>query len=200
MYFGGFCYHWTQEASWLFYPKTATEVGTQHRLFTDRKLWQSWVQRHMRSLWQSQPSCSCDPWPIQKRWRVLTTLCTYIAFIIHNLDLSRVTQFNHRSNGDIEFPSGFEVHPHIIPLESKTEQLSSALQKLQHPLGYKLLMFCSQITGTNQMTSIANRCTSLSLYFMSLWLLVTDCTHPAASRLQSSDTGRKTHPGRSSPL
>lgn len=58
------------------------------------------------------------------------SLRTYPAFIIQNLDLSRVAQFDHGSHGDVELPARFEVQPYIVPLDYKA--LVKDCSKLQY--------------------------------------------------------------------
>lgn len=49
----------------------------------------------------------------------LLLLPTYPTFIICNLDLARVTEFDYGADGDVKFPTCFKVQPHVITLQQK---------------------------------------------------------------------------------
>lgn len=43
-------------------------------------------------------------------------MVTHIAFVIHHLDLPRLTELHHGPDGHIELLARLQVHPHIVPL------------------------------------------------------------------------------------
>lgn len=49
---------------------------------------------------------------------------THPPFIVQDLDLSRVAQFDHGSHGDIELPASFKVQPDIVPLDYNKKYIS----------------------------------------------------------------------------
>lgn len=63
----------------------------------------------------------------------VVVLLTHRAFIIHNLNLSRVAQFDHSSHGDVKLPARFKVQPHIVPLQDTTGKYGSIYQKHPEP-------------------------------------------------------------------
>lgn len=54
---------------------------------------------------------------------------TYPTFIICNLDLTRVTKFDHGADGDIKFPTCFKVQPHVITLQQKKRILKGKAEE-----------------------------------------------------------------------
>lgn len=60
----------------------------------------------------------------------VVVLLTHRAFIIHNLNLSRVAQFDHSSHGDVKLPARFKVQPHIVPLRDTAGKYGSIYQEL----------------------------------------------------------------------
>lgn len=47
-------------------------------------------------------------------------MLTYPAFIIKNLDLSGVAEFDHGSHRNVKLSARFKVQPHIVALHYKT--------------------------------------------------------------------------------
>lgn len=64
-----------------------------------------------------RPSISCFRYSVSLICQTGSWWVTHIPFIIHNLNLTRVAQLDHSSNGNPKLSAGFEVQPHIVPLE-----------------------------------------------------------------------------------
>lgn len=60
-----------------------------------------------------------------------TSVPTYSALVVHDLDLSRVAQFDHGAHGDVELSARFQVQPHIVALRWKQFQPREATARLK---------------------------------------------------------------------
>lgn len=70
---------------------------------------------------------------------------TYSAFIIQNLDLSRVAQFDHSSHRDVKLSARFKVQPHIVPLYNNTQLSLEYSINLHLNLQYLLIFLASML-------------------------------------------------------
>lgn len=108
---------------------------------------------------------------------------TYSAFIVQNLDLSRVTQFDHGSHRDVKLSARFKVQPHIVPLDDDTNRSVKYSISLHRVLctGYMqylvlLYIFSDLSAGSWQLSIITEQPVCLlKLYCNVIFYRITRC-------------------------